>query len=66
MDGSDDDLLTSNEVAALARAPISTVRYLRHIGVGPASFRLGRRVLYRRCDVRTWLDDVRLSQSVAS
>jgi len=58
----DEDLLTTAEVAAMARAPMSTVRYWRHIGAGPASFRIGRRVLYRRCDVREWLDQARLSQ----
>ncbi len=56
------ELLTTAEVALLARAPVSTVRYWRHLGVGPASFRLGRRVLYRRSDVSKWLDEVRLSQ----
>jgi len=57
-----EELLTTAEVALLARAPVSTVRYWRHLGVGPASFRLGRRVLYRRGDVRQWIDEVRLSQ----
>jgi DNA-binding transcriptional MerR regulator len=50
------DLLTISETAALLRAPIATLRYWRHIGTGPRSFRLGRRVLYRREDVRTWID----------
>src|SRR3954462_2039516 len=57
-----EELLTTAEVALLAPAPVSTVRYWRHLGVGPSSFRLGRRVLYRRSDVRQWLDEVRLSQ----
>jgi DNA-binding transcriptional MerR regulator len=62
----DEDLLTTAEVAEILRAPISTVRYWRHIGGGPARFRLGRRVLYRRCDVETSLDGVRTSQMSAS
>jgi DNA-binding transcriptional MerR regulator len=62
----DDDLMTTAEVALLARAPVSTVRYWRHMRIGPASFRLGRRVLYRRCDVLQWLNDVRLAQTSAS
>ena len=66
MDGFEDELLTTAEVAALARAPISTVRYWRHIGFGPTSFRLGRRVLYRRGDVQQWLDQVRAEQNTAS
>ena len=55
---SDDDLLTTAEVAALTRAPVSTVRYWRHMGQGPASFRLGRRVVYRRGAVARWLREM--------
>ncbi len=50
-----EDLLTTAEVARITRAPQSTVRYWRHIGTGPRSFRVGRRVLYQRCDVQAWL-----------
>ena len=52
-----DDLLTTAEVALITRAPVSTVRYWRHLGAGPKSFRLGRRVLYRRAEVTRWLLD---------
>lgn len=51
----DGDLLTTAEVAALTRTPISTVRYWRHLGAGPRSFRLGRRVVYLRQDVQDWI-----------
>ena len=51
----DEDLLTTQEVALICRAPLSTVRYWRHIGAGPISFRLGRRVVYRRSDVHSWI-----------
>jgi DNA-binding transcriptional MerR regulator len=50
------ELLTMTEAAALLRAPVATLRYWRHLGTGPTSFRLGRRVLYRRDDLRTWID----------
>ena len=50
------DLLTIAEAAALLRAPVATLRYWRHLGTGPASFRLGRRVLYRRGDLLAWID----------
>jgi DNA-binding transcriptional MerR regulator len=56
-------LLTTSEVAELTRAPVSAVRYWRHAGVGPASFRLGRRVVYRLCDVERWLEEKRAEQS---
>ena len=41
------ELLTITEAAELLRAPVATLRYWRHLGTGPRSFRLGRRVLYR-------------------
>lgn len=50
------DLLTITEAAELLRAPVATLRYWRHLGTGPASLRLGRHVLYRREDVRAWID----------
>lgn len=62
----ENDLLTTSEVAALTRAPISTIRYWRHVGWGPPSFRLGRRVLYRQADVDRWLEEVRAAQRPAS
>ena len=34
----------------------TTLRYWRHLGTGPHSFRLGRHVLYRREDLQTWID----------
>ncbi len=50
------DLLTMTEAAELLRAPVATLRYWRHLGTGPHSFRLGRRVVYRREDLRAWVD----------
>ena len=50
------DLLTITEAAELLRAPVATLRYWRHLGTGPHSFRVGRRVLYRRDDLNTWID----------
>ncbi|MEO6996480.1 MAG: helix-turn-helix domain-containing protein [Terracoccus sp.] len=49
-------LLTSAEVAQLIRVPPATLRYWRHIGIGPRSFKMGpRRVLYRAEDVAAWV-----------
>jgi hypothetical protein len=50
------ELLTIAEAALLLRAPVATLRYWRHLGTGPRSFRLGRRVVYRRADLRSWID----------
>jgi predicted DNA-binding transcriptional regulator AlpA len=51
-----DDLLTMREVAAIVRAPVATLRYWRHLGAGPRSFRIGRRVVYRVSDLQAWID----------
>src|SRR5829696_1830907 len=50
------ELLTITEAAELVRAPVATLRYWRHLATGPRSFRLGRRVLYRSDDLRSWID----------
>lgn len=60
------ELLTTAEVAALTRAPLSTVRYWRHCGTGPSSFRLGRRVVYRRDLVEQWLAEQERDQHTMS
>ncbi len=52
-------LLTIAEAALLLRAPVATLRYWRHLGTGPHSFRLGRRVVYRRDDLQSWIDACR-------
>ena len=57
--GSQPDLLTITEAAELLRAPVATLRYWRHLGTGPHSFRAGRRVLYRRDDVTVWIQSQR-------
>ena len=53
--GRESELLTVTEAADLLRAPVATVRYWRHLGTGPRSFRLGRRVLYRTDDLHAWI-----------
>ena len=55
-DGNQPELVTITEAAELLRAPVATLRYWRHRNTGPRSFRLGRRVLYRRDDLRAWID----------
>ena len=60
------DLLTIGEASELLRAPVATLRYWRHLGTGPRSFRLGRRVLYRRDDLRAWIDAQRGEDGASS
>jgi len=52
-------ILTMPEVAELTRTPIDTLRYWRHRGTGPSSFKVGRRVMYDEPVVLAWLDERR-------
>ena len=52
-----DELLTIAEVADVLRVPVATLRYWRHLGTGPRSFRVGRGVRYWRSEVSAWLLD---------
>ena len=47
--------LTTGEVAEMCRTSPETVRYWRHVRKGPASFKLGRRVLYELADVEAFI-----------
>lgn len=51
-----DELLTMEEVAAVVRVPLATLRYWRHLGTGPRGFRIGRSVRYWRTEVLHWLE----------
>ena len=53
------ELLTITEAANIVRAPVATLRYWRHLGTGPRSFRLGRRILYRHDDLVSWINEQR-------
>ena len=53
--------LITAEVAELVRAPIETVRYWRHVGKGPKSFKVGRRVLYAIEDVDAWIAQAKVN-----
>jgi prophage regulatory protein len=50
------EYLTTAEVAELVRAPAETVRYWVYVGKAPKSVKIGRRRLFRRSDVVTWLE----------
>lgn len=53
------DYLTVQEVADLLRTSAETVRYWRHIGKGPTSFKVGRRVLFERAEVERFIEEAR-------
>ncbi len=49
-------LLLIREVSERTRVPVDTLRYWRHLGVGPESAKLGRRIVYRESDVDAFVD----------
>lgn len=50
-----DPILTVTQVSDETGVPVGTLRYWRHAGTGPESFKLGRRVVYRRSAVDAWI-----------
>ena len=51
--------LTTHELAERFRTSPETIRYWRHIGHGPKSFKPGRLVLYDVADVEAWEESER-------
>jgi excisionase family DNA binding protein len=60
------EYMTTQELADMLRAPVETVRYWRHVGKGPESFKVGRRVLYDRAEVEAFVRGAQNAASVAS
>ena len=50
-----DEILYLPEAAAFVRKCVGTLRYYRHLGIGPRSFRHGRNVAYWKTDLILWL-----------
>ncbi len=51
----EDELLNAREVAELMGVAVDTVYTMRHYGRGPASYRRGKRLVFRRSDVEAFL-----------
>jgi Helix-turn-helix domain len=47
--------LPTPQAASYLSLPVSTLRYYRHIGKGPASYVLGRQVYYDVTDLDDWV-----------
>lgn len=45
-----------NEVSEVTGLPIGTLRYMRHRGEGPRSYKLGRSVRFAPEDVLAWIE----------
>jgi len=56
MQGTTDRLMTMAEVSDLLGIPVSTLYGWRHRGEGPAGYRIGRHVRYRREAVEAWIE----------
>jgi predicted DNA-binding transcriptional regulator AlpA len=53
--GASMEIMSPRQVSEYTSVPLGTLRYWRHCGFGPASFTLGRRVVYRRAEVERWI-----------
>ena len=49
--------LTTVETSELTSIPVATLRWYRHAGIGPVSFKLGGHVRYRREALDRWMTD---------
>ena len=50
-----DQLLTPQDLAEYLDVPLNTLYRWRHRGRGPAAFRVGKHIRYRRNDVEQWI-----------
>ena len=51
----DCEFFSSTDLEKLTGTKASTWRYWANIGTGPASFKLGKRRVWRKSDVISWL-----------
>lgn len=59
----DEDLLTMEEVADIARMTVQTLRYRLKRGTGPEGFRFGKKRVFRRGKVRAWIKAIEEAES---
>jgi hypothetical protein len=57
------DLFDARAAASFIGLAVATLAKLRCVGGGPAYFKLGRKVLYRRSDLAAWLNARRVSNT---
>ena len=53
-----DRLLTAGELGAFLGVPVATLYAWRYRGKGPAGFRVGKHLRYRRSDVEYWIREL--------
>ena len=50
-------IISQPDLAKQLGRSVSTLRYWRHTGIGPRSFLLSGRVVYKVEDVQQWIED---------
>jgi len=53
----DQKVLRVEDVSERIGVPAPTLRWWRHVGRGPKSFKIGRRLAYLEGDVDAWLEE---------
>ena len=56
--GQEHELMTPEEAAKYLRLSPDTLRQWRHLGKGPKYLKLGSKVMYRKCEILFWLDEI--------
>lgn len=65
---SDDKIVTIKQAAEMLHISENTLRWMRHVGTGPRSFKVGRRISYLESDLTAYVaaqiavEDERLAQ----
>jgi predicted DNA-binding transcriptional regulator AlpA len=52
-------ILRLEQIADRTSVPLATLRWYRHRGLGPKTWKLGRRVVAYEDDVNAWLEEQR-------
>ena len=61
----DKEFLTINDLCELLSVTPKTVHSWRYRGIGPASFKAGKHVRYKRSDVEAWIEESRTQSTQA-
>ena len=61
----DKEFLTINDLCELLSVTPKTVHSWRYRGIGPASFKAGKHVRYKRSDVEAWIEESRTESTQA-
>lgn len=50
-------ILDVKEAAEFLKLSPDTLRWMRHVGTGPMSFKIGRKIAYRESDIQAYVDE---------